>query len=96
MYSMDKFGKALCLEHQKGQNNYPKTTIELDKHTRRIQELVKSIHKDKLHTTEIELTDIKDWINSDIDTWKKVLNSSKDEEYIVSSKTSDEFEDEKS
>ncbi len=96
MYSMDKFGKALCLEHQKEQNNYPKTTIELDKHTRRIQELVKSIHKDKLHTTEIELTDIKDWINSDIDTWKKVLNSSKDEEYIVSSKTSDEFEDEKS
>ena len=96
MYSMDKFGKALCIEHQKEQNNYLKKTIEPDKHTRRIQELVKNIHKDKLHTTEVELSDIKDWINSDIDTWKKVLNSSKDEEYIVSSKKNDKFEDEKS
>ena len=77
MYSMDKFGKALCLEHQKEQNEYPKTTIELDKHTRRIQELVKSIHKDELYTTEVGLTDIKDWINSDIDTWRKVLNGNR-------------------
>ena len=83
---MYKFEKALCRENQKEKNNYQKTTIELDKHNRRIQELVKNIHKDKLHTTEVELSDIKDWINSDIDTWKKVLNSSKDEEYIVSSK----------
>ena len=94
MYSMDKFGKALCLEHQKEDKKYNKTTMKLDNHTRRIQNLVKSIHKDDLHTTEVELTDIKDWINSDIDTWKKALNRNKIEEYIVSSKTSDEHEDE--
>ena len=94
MYSMDKFGKALCLEHQKVDKKYEKTTMELDNHTKRIQEMVKNMHKDKLHTTEVELTDIKDWINSDIDTWKKALNRNKNEEYIVSSKTSDEHEDE--
>ena len=92
MYSMDKFGKALCLEHQKDDKKYKKTKMKLDNHTRRIQDLVKSIHKDDLHTTELELTDIKDWINSDIDTWKKALNRNKIEEYIVSSKTSDEHE----
>ena len=95
MYSKDKFGKALCLEHQKEHNKDLKTTIGLDNHTRRIQELVKSIHKDELYTTEVELTDIKDWINSDVDTWKKALNGNKNEEYVVSSKTSDEPEDEK-
>ena len=95
MYSKDKFGKALCLEHQKEQNKYSKTTMEIDKHTKRIQEMVKNMHKDKLQTHEIELTDIQDWINSDIDTWKKALNGNKNEEYIVSSKTSDEPEDEK-
>ena len=93
MYSIDKFGKALCLEHHEDKK-YKKTTMGLDKHTRRIQDLVKSIHKDKLQTHEVELTDIKDWINSDIDTWKKALNKNKNEEYIVSSKTSDEHEDE--
>ena len=93
MYSIDKFGKALCLEHQKEDKKYKKT-MKLDNHTRRIQDLVKSIHKDELHTTEVELTDIKDWINSDIDTWKKALNKNKNEEYIFSSKTSDEHEDE--
>ncbi len=92
MYSMDKFGKALCLEHQKEDKKYEKTTMELDDHTRRIQELVKSIHKDKLHTTEVELTDIKDWINSDIDTWKKALNRNKNEECLVSLKPNDEDE----
>ncbi len=92
MYSMDKFGKALCLEHQKEDKKYEKTTMKLDDHTRRIQDLVKSIHKDELYTTEVELTDIKDWINSDIDTWKKALNGNKNEEYIVSSKTSNEHE----
>ena len=90
MYSKDKFGKALCLEHQKEQNKDLKTTMEVDSHTKRIQEMVKNMHKDKLHTTEVELTDIKDWINSDIDTWKKALNRDKNEEYIVSSKTNDE------
>ena len=95
MYSMDKFEKALCLEHQKEDKKYEKTTMKLDDHTKRIQDLVKSIHKDESHTTEVELTDIKDWINSDIDTWKKALNRNKNEEYIVSSKTSDEHEDEK-
>jgi len=95
MYSKDKFGKALCLEHQKEHNKDLKTTMGLDNHTKRIQEMIKSIHKDELHTTEVELTDIKDWINSDIDTWKKALNGNKNEEYIVSSKTSDEHEDEK-
>ena len=95
MYSMDKFGKALCLEHQKEHNKNQKTTMKLDNHTRRIQEMVKNIHKDELQKHEVELTDIKDWINSDTDTWKKVLNRNKNEEYIVSSKTSDEPEDEK-
>ena len=96
MYSMDKFGKALCLEHQKEDKKYEKTTMELDNHTRRIQEMVKNIHKDELQKHKVELTDIQDWINSDIDTWKKALDRNKNEEYIVSSKTSDEQEDGKS
>ena len=94
MYSKDKFGKALCLEHQNEDKKYEKTTIELDIHTKKIQEMVKNMHKDELHITEVELTDIKDWINSDIDTWKKALDRNNNEEYIVSSKTSDEHEDE--
>ncbi len=73
MYSKDTFGKALCLEHQKEDKKYEKTTTGLDKHTSRIQDLVKNIHKDELQTTEVELSDIKDWINSDMDTWKKAL-----------------------
>jgi len=92
---MDKFGKALCLEHQKEHNKDLKTTMEIDEHTRRIQDLVKSIHKDELQTTEVELTDIKDWINSDFDTWRKVLNGNRNEGHIVSSKKGDEPEGEK-
>jgi len=95
MYSKDKFGKALCLEHQKEQNKYPKTTMEVDIHTKRIQDMVKNMHKDELQKHKVELTDINDWINSDFDTWKKVLNGNKNEEYIVSSKKDDEPEDEK-
>ena len=95
MYSKNKFGKALCLEHQKEHKKDQKTTMKLDNHTKKIQDLVKSIHKDELHTTEVELTDIKDWINSDIDTWKKALKKNKNEEYIISSKTSDKPEDKK-
>ena len=94
MYSKDKFGKALCLEHQKEHNKDLKTTMGLDRHTKRIQEMVKNIHKDELQKHKVELTDIQDWINSDIDTWKKALDRNKNEEYIVSSKTSDEHEDE--
>ena len=30
LYSMDKFGKALCLEHQKQQKNYKKPEKDLD------------------------------------------------------------------
>jgi len=90
MYSMDKFGKALCLEHQKEQKNYEKPAIDLDNHTKRIQEMVKNIHKDELQKHNVELTDIQDWINSDIDTWKKALGRNKNEEYVISSKTSDE------
>lgn len=90
MYSKDTFGKALCLEHQKEQNNYPKTTMKLDSHTRRIQEMIKNKHTIELQKNEVELTDIKDWINSDVDTWKKVLDRNKNEGDIVSSKTSDE------
>ena len=96
MYSMDKFEKPLCLEHQKMDKKYENNTIELDENTKKIQDLVKRIHKDESRTTDVELTDIKDWINSDIDTWKKMLNKNKNDEYIVSSKTSDEPEDEKS
>jgi hypothetical protein len=95
MYSKDKFGKALCLEHQKEHDKYQETTIKLDSHTKKMQDLVKSIHKDELHTTEVELTDIKDWINSDVDTWKKALNRNKNEEYTVTSKTNDKTEGEK-
>ena len=92
MYSKGKFGKALCLEHQKVDKKYEKTAMKLDDHTRRIQDLVKSIHKDESQITEVELADIKDWISSDIDTWKKALNINKNEEYIVTSKTDDENE----
>ncbi len=95
MYSRDTFGKALCLEHQKEDKKYKKTTMNLDKHTRRIQDIVKSIHNDESNTSEVELIDIKDWINSDIEIWKKVLNKNKNEEYIISSKKSAEPKDEK-
>ena len=93
MYSMDKFGKALCLEHQKEDKKYNKETMKLDDHTRRIQDIVKSIHKDELQKHEVELTDIQDWINSDVDTWKKALGRNKNEKYIISSKTTDEPRD---
>jgi len=78
MYSMDKFGKALCLEHQKQQKNYKKPDTGLNDYTKRIQEMMKRKNQVELKKNDdVEMTDIKDWINSDIDTWKKALSKSK-------------------
>ena len=90
IYSINTFGKALCLDHQKQQDTYQKTSRKLNTHTQKIQDLVKSIHKDDVHDSEVKLTDIKDWIHSDMETWKKALNKDKKQEYVVSSKKSDE------
>ena len=77
MYSMDKFGKALCLEHQKQQKNYKKPESGFNDHTKRIQEMMKRKNKVKSKLNDNDMTDIKDWINSDIDTWKKALSKNK-------------------
>lgn len=74
-YSMNRYKKALCSDHQRS-NSISGTTRDL-------QDLVRDRHKDELIKEIPHLKTIKDWINADFETWDKVLKKQDVESYII-------------
>jgi hypothetical protein len=74
-YSMNRFRKALCSDHQR-MNRISGTTKDL-------QDLVRDRHKDELIKEIPNLKTIKDWINADLETWDKVINKKDDGSYSI-------------
>jgi predicted Zn-dependent peptidase len=74
-YSMNRYKKALCSDHQVS-NSINGTTKDL-------QDLVRNRHKDELIKEIPDLKTVKDWINADFGTWDKVLNKKDDESYSI-------------
>jgi arsenate reductase-like glutaredoxin family protein len=74
-YSMNRYRKALCSDHQRS-NRISGTTKDL-------QDLVRNRHKDELIKEVPSLKTVKDWINADFETWDKVLNKEGDESYSI-------------
>jgi hypothetical protein len=72
-YSMNRYNKALCRDHQHS-NSIRGTTKDL-------QDLVRERHKDELIQATPTLKTIKDWISADLETWEKVLNKKDDGGY---------------
>jgi hypothetical protein len=79
-YSMNKYKKALCSDHQRS-NRIKGTTKDL-------QDLVRDRHNDELIKETPRLKTVKDWINADFEIWDKVIKKEDDERY--SSKVSEE------
>jgi len=74
-YSMNRYNKALCSDHQRS-NRISGTTKDL-------QDLVRNRHKDELTKEIPTLKTIKDWINADFETWDKVIKKEDDESYSI-------------
>jgi len=74
-YSMNRYKKALCSDHQRG-NSISGTTKDL-------QDLVRNRHKDELIKEIPKLKTVKDWINADFETWDKVIKKENDGSYII-------------
>jgi hypothetical protein len=74
-YSMNRYNKALCSDHQHS-NRISGTTKEL-------QDLVRDRHKDELVEEIPDLKTIKDWINADFETWDKIVKKEDDERNII-------------
>ena len=64
-YSMNKFRKALCKEHQRDKR--------ISGHTKDLQDLVRKRHKDELIKEIPNLNNVKDWIKADLETWDKAI-----------------------
>jgi hypothetical protein len=74
-YSMNRYKKALCSDHQRS-NSTSGTTKDL-------QDLVRERHKDELIKETPTLKTIKDWINADFETWDKVIKKKDTESYSI-------------
>ena len=74
-YSMNRYQKALCSDHQR-MNRMSETTKDL-------QDLVRNRHKDELIKEIPKLKTVKDWINADLETWDKVIKKKDDGSYII-------------
>jgi hypothetical protein len=74
-YSMNRYQKALCSDHQRS-NRVSGTTKDL-------QDLVRNRHKDELIKEIPDLKTVKDWINADFETWDKVIKKEDDERYSI-------------
>ena len=79
-YSMNKFKKALCKEHQRDKR--------INGHTKDLQDLVRKRHKDELKKEIPNLKNVKDWIKADLETWDKAIKKEGDDQYMI--KTSEE------
>jgi hypothetical protein len=74
-YSMNRYHKALCRDHQ-GRASMCGTTKGL-------QDLVRERHQDELVQEIPVLKTVKDWINADFEAWEKVLNKKDDGSYSI-------------
>ncbi len=79
-YSINKFRKALCEDHQRDER--------MSGATKDLQGLTRNRHKDDLTKEIPNLKTVKDWIKADLETWDKVLKKEGDDQYII--KTSEE------
>ena len=64
-YSMNKYGKPLCRDHQRDKI--------LSETTKDLRALVRNRHKDELKKEIPSLKTIKDWIKADLETWDKAI-----------------------
>jgi len=74
-YSMNRYHKALCTDHQRSSS--------IGGTTKGLQDLVRDRHKDELVKEIPVLKTVKDWINADFETWDKVLNNKDEGSYRV-------------
>ncbi len=74
-YSLNKYHKALCAEHQR--------RMSIRGTTQGLQDLVRERHADEVVQETPLLTTVKDWIAADFETWEKVLNKKGAESYTV-------------
>lgn len=74
-YSMNKYHKALCPEHQR--------RMSIRGTTQDLQDLMRERHADELVQETPVLKTVKDWIAADFETWEKVLNKKETESYRV-------------
>jgi hypothetical protein len=74
-YSMNRYHKALCRDHQRS------TSIRGT--TKDLQDLVRERHQDELIQETPALKTIENWINADFETWNKVLNKKDDGRYGI-------------
>ena len=74
-YSMNRYHKALCTDHQR--------STSIGGTTKGLQDLVRERHKDELVKEIPVLKTVKDWINADFETWEKVLNNKDEGSYRI-------------
>ncbi len=74
-YSMNRYHKALCSNHQRS-NGISGTTRDL-------QDLVRERHNDELIEETPALKTVKDWIAADFETWDKVLKNKDEGRYSI-------------
>ena len=74
-YSMNRYHKALCPDHQR--------RTCLSGTTKGLQDLVRERHKDELVKEIPVLRTVKDWIAADFETWEKVLKNKEEGRYLV-------------
>ena len=74
-YSMNRYHKALCRDHQRS------TSIRGT--TKELKDLVRERHHDELVKETPVLKTVKDWINADFEIWDKVLNKKDDGRYSI-------------
>lgn len=84
-YSMNKFNRALCLEHQDNKNK----SVFLKDKTMSLQELVKKRHSEVIVPRKDALKSIKDWIDADFDSWDKHLSEENSKSYFININTED-------
>ncbi len=80
-YSMNKFRKALCKEHQ--------SDNRISGQTKDLQDLIKKRHKDELKKEIPNLKTIEDWIKADLETWDKAIKKEDDGQYMIKTSEKD-------
>jgi hypothetical protein len=74
-YSMNRYHKALCTDHQRSTSIRGTTKV--------LQDLVRERHKDELIQETPVLKTVKDWINADFETWDMVLKNKDEGSYRI-------------
>jgi hypothetical protein len=74
-YSMNRYHKALCTDHQRSSS--------IGGTTKGLQDLVRERHKDELVREIPVLKTVKDWIAADFETWEKVLKNKDEGSYRI-------------